>query len=141
MRLGYLDIADNGARTLEWLARNVEKREKLLRQRNPKMLEPMQLFEQQLCARGLTPETTYLFMHGHTLMDNVVMVLLNSVCEKLRQLSIAKINSSKKQGVALRNELSNYTNRCARYATCSWTTRTTRAARSTNGSSATSNAT
>ena len=110
VRLGYLDIADNGARTLEWLARNVEKREKLLRQRNPKMLEPMQLFEQQLCARGLTPETTYLFMHGHTLMDNVVMVLLNSVCEKLRQLSIAKINSSKKQGVALRNELSNYTN-------------------------------
>ena len=98
VRLGYLDIADNGARTLEWLARNVEKREKLLRQRNPKMLEPMKLFEQQLCARGLTPETTYLFMHGHTLMDNVVMVLLNSVCEKLRQLSIAKINSSKKQG-------------------------------------------
>ncbi|MDE5692034.1 MAG: DUF4435 domain-containing protein, partial [Alistipes sp.] len=110
VRLGYLDIAGNGARTLEWLARHVEKREKLLRQRNPKMLEPMAEFERQLHARGLTPETTYLFMHGHTLMDNVVMVLLNSVCEKLRQLSIAKINSSKKQGVALRNELSNYTN-------------------------------
>lgn len=110
VRLGYLDIADNGARTLEWLARNVEKREKLLRQRNPGMSGPMEEFERQLCARGLTPETTYLFMHGHTLMDNVVMVLLNSVCDKLRQLSVAKINSSKKQGVALRNELSNYTN-------------------------------
>lgn len=110
VRLGYLDIADNGARTLEWLARNVEKREKLLRQRNPKMLEPMQLFEQQLCARGLTPETTYLFMHGHTLMDNVVMVLLNTVCEKLRAMSIAKIAASSKQGTALRNEMSNYTN-------------------------------
>ena len=49
-------------------------------------------------------------MHGHTLMDNVVMVLLNAVCEKLRQLSVAKIASSKKEGVALRNEMSNYTN-------------------------------
>ncbi|MDE7304655.1 MAG: DUF4435 domain-containing protein [Alistipes sp.] len=110
VRLGYLDIAGNGAKTLDWLARNVEKRERLLRERNPKMIEPMKAFEEQLRARGLTPETTYLFMHGHTLMDNVVMVLLNSVCEKLRQLSIAKIASSTKQGVALRNEMSNYTN-------------------------------
>lgn len=110
VRLGYLDIADNGARTLEWLARNVEKRHRLLCQRNPGMIGPMREFEEQLRARGLTPETTYLFMHGHTLMDNVVMVLLNSVCDKLRQLSVAKINASKKQGVALRNELSNYTN-------------------------------
>ncbi len=110
VRLSRLDIADNGAKTLEWLARNVEKRDRLLRQCNPEMVEPMREFEAQLRERGVTPETTYLFMHGHTLMDNVVMVLLNSVCDKLRQLSIARINSSKKQGVALRNELSNYTN-------------------------------
>ena len=110
VRLGYLDIADNGARTLEWLARNVERRRCLLCEHNPQMLAPMQEFEEQLRERGLTPETTYLFMHGHTLMDNVVMVLLNTVCEKLRQLSVAKINSSKKEGVALRNEMSNYTN-------------------------------
>ena len=53
-------------------------------------------------------------MHGHTLMDNVVMILLNSVCEKLRQMSIAKITASKKQGVALKNEMSNYT-KCPLY--------------------------
>lgn len=110
VRLGYLDITDNGARTIEWLRRNVEKRERLLRQRNPKMIEPMKEFEQQLGERGLTPENAYLFMHGHTLMDNVVMVLLNTVCEKLRAMSIAKITSSKKQGVALKNEMSNYSN-------------------------------
>ena len=51
-----------------------------------------------------------MFMHGHTLMDNVVMVVLTAVCEKLRQLSIAKIHSSKVEGVALKNELNNYTN-------------------------------
>ena len=110
VRLGYLEIEDNGANTLAWLKRNVEKRERLLTSRNPKMIAPMKQFEQQLAARGLTPESTYLFMHGHTLMDNVVMIILTEVCEKLRDMSIAKITSSKKQGVALKNEMANYTN-------------------------------
>lgn len=110
VRLGYLDLAENGAKTLEWLSRNVSKREHYLRQRNPKMVEPMKTFELQLRERGLRPENAYLFMHGHTLMDNVVMVLLNSVCEKLRAMSIARITASEKRGVALKNEMSNYTN-------------------------------
>ena len=110
VRIGYLDLADNGEKTLEWLRRNVAKREEMLRKRNPKMIEPMKEFEEQLRGRGLTPENAYLFMHGHTLMDNVVMILLNSVCEKLRAMSIAKITASKKQGVALKNEMLNYTN-------------------------------
>lgn len=110
VRIGYLDLENNGEKTLEWLRRNVAKREEMLRRRNPKMIGPMQEFEQQLKSRGLAPENAYLFMHGHTLMDNVVMILLNSVCEKLRAMSIAKITASKKQGVALKNEMSNYTN-------------------------------
>ncbi|MDE5622624.1 MAG: hypothetical protein K2I59_06530, partial [Alistipes sp.] len=96
--------------TLAWVERNVAHRERTLAARHPEMAAPLREFGEQLRKRGLTPETAYLFMHGHTLMDNVVMVLLNTVCEKLRDLSVAKINSSKKQGVALRNEMSNYTN-------------------------------
>lgn len=110
VRLGFLDIADNGANTLAWLARNVAKREQHLRSHNPKMVASMKAFEEQLKARGLTPEMTYMFMQGHTLMDNVVMVMLNSVCEKLRQMSMAKITASDKRGVALKNEMSNYVN-------------------------------
>ena len=110
VRIGYLDIENNGEKTLEWLRRNVTKREELLRRRNPRMIEPMKEFEEQLKERGLKPENAYLFMHGHTLMDNVVMIALNTVCEKLRAMSIAKITASKKQGVALKNEMSNYTN-------------------------------
>ena len=110
VRIGYLDMEENGANTLAWVRRNVEKRERHLRGRNPRMVEPMKEFEEQLRARGLRPENTYLFMHGHTLMDNVVLVLLNTVCEKLRQMSVAKITSSDKKGVALKNEMSNYSN-------------------------------
>lgn len=110
VRLGYLDLEGNGANTLAWLQRNVVKREHQLRTKNPAMIEPMHEFETRMKARGLTPENAYLFMQGHTLMDNVVLILLNSVCEKLRQMSIAKITASRKQGVALKNEMSNYTN-------------------------------
>lgn len=110
VRIGYLDLHNNGAKTLEWLKRNTERREQVLRSRNPHMIDPMTAFEERLRARGLTPENAYLFMQGHTLMDNVVLVVLNSVCEKLRQMSTAKIAASRKQGVALKNEMSNYTN-------------------------------
>ena len=110
VRIGYLDIAGNGANTIAWLRRNVSKRDAALRANPPAMVAPMHRFERQLRARGVTPETTYLYMHGHTLMDCVVMIALSAVCEKLKQMSIAKINASKKEGVALRNELANYTN-------------------------------
>ena len=110
VRLGYLDIEENGAGTLAWLRRNVEKRLHLLESRNPSLVEPLKTFERQLRERGLQPEQVYLYMHGHTLLDNVVMILLNTVCEKLRQISIAKIHASEKEGVALKNELSNYAN-------------------------------
>jgi hypothetical protein len=39
-----------------------------------------------------------------------MMPLLSAVCDKLRQLSVAKIHNSKVEGVALKNELQNYTN-------------------------------
>ena len=77
---------------------------------NKGLVVSLTLFLLRPASTGTTPETAYLFMHGHTLMDNVVMILLNSVCEKLRAMSIAKITASKKQGVALKNEMANYTN-------------------------------
>jgi len=110
VRLGFLDLADNGARTLAWLDRNVRRREQMLSERHPGTIAAVEALGAQLTRFGITPENVYLYMHGHTLMDNVVMVALNAVCEKLRQMSIAKISASKNRGVALKNELSNYTN-------------------------------
>lgn len=110
VRLGYLDLEDNGAHTIEWLSRHVEQRLESLRRQYPQMTADVGRFGEYLKSRGVEPEQTYLFMHGHTLMDNVVMVVLSGVCEKLRQMSIAKIVASSKEGVALKNEMSNYTN-------------------------------
>ena len=110
VRLGYVDIRHNGEGTLAWLQRNVERRRLALERDNPTMCEAVEALGTQLNKRGVERNNCYLFMHGHTLMDNVTMPLLSAVCDKLRQLSVAKINGSKVEGVALKNELQNYTN-------------------------------
>ena len=110
VRLGYVDIRHNGEGTLAWLERNVARRIRSLEEDNPAMSEAVTALGERLRERGVEPNNCYLFMHGHTLMDNVTMPLLTAVCDKLRQLSVAKIHNSKVEGIALKNELQNYTN-------------------------------
>ena len=109
-RIGYLDIEENGANTIAWLKRNVDRRVATLEADNPDMAREIPAFAERIKKKGVEPELTYHFMHGHTLMDNVVLTLLSGVCEKLRQMSLSKIICSSKEGVALKNEISNYTN-------------------------------
>ena len=110
VRLGYLDIEQNGANTIAWLKRNIERRVSALEAEYPDMARTIPAFAERIRKKGVEPELTYHFMHGHTLMDNVVMVVLEGVCEKLRQMSLSQIICSSKEGVALKNEMSNYTN-------------------------------
>lgn len=110
VRLSYLEVERNGTGTLEWLSRQVEKRLHSLRNRNPNLEERIKDFEQELKTRGVTRDNVYLFMQGHTLFDNVVMVMLNAVCDHLKKMSTDRIAASTKQGIALKNELSNYNN-------------------------------
>ncbi|MBO5813156.1 MAG: DUF4435 domain-containing protein [Alistipes sp.] len=111
VRLGYLDIKENGRSTLEWLRGNVSSRLRALERNYPQMQQPVEDFGRYLRdSKDVVPEQTYLYMHGHTLMDNVVMVLLTDVCDHLRKLSQARISSSSKEGIALRDEMSNYNN-------------------------------
>ena len=110
VRIGYLDIEQNGVNTIAWLQRNIERRVASLEADNPDMAREIPAFAERLRKKGVEPDLTYLFMHGHTLMDNVVLTVLSGVCEKLRQMSLSKIICSSKEGVALKNEISNYTN-------------------------------
>ncbi|MBO5833045.1 MAG: DUF4435 domain-containing protein [Alistipes sp.] len=110
VRLGYVDIRLNGENTLAWLERNIERRRMALEHDNPNMVKEVEELGIRLKNKGVESDNCYLYMHGHTLMDNVVMPLLTAVCDKLRQLSIAKICNSKVEGIALKNELQNYTN-------------------------------
>ena len=110
VKLNYLDINDNGHNTIEWLSRQVERRLESLEHKYPKIEEGLSGFEKLIGEGGATPENIYLYMQGHTLMDNVVMVLLHTVCDQLKAIAGNKIAMSQKLGQALRNEVSNYNN-------------------------------
>lgn len=111
VRLHYLEVENGGEATLEWLTRHVEHKTGHLTADNPghrRAVERFMVEAEKGC--GLERNNTYLFMHGHTLMDNVVMPMLNAVCEKLRLMAGERITTSTQRGVALGNEISNYRN-------------------------------
>jgi hypothetical protein len=110
VRLNYLEVRDNGAATLHWLRGNVERRVHSLEHHYPEWVGPVDHFVKEVCSGDVTPDNAYLFMHGHTLLDNVVMPMLNAVCEKLKAMAGQRIITSAQRGVAFSNEVSNYRN-------------------------------
>jgi hypothetical protein len=110
VRLNYLDLDDNGRGTLEWVRRNIQRRLHSLETHYAEWRGAVTDFGRMLQQMDVAPENTYLFMHGHTLMDNVVMPMLSAVCESLKQLATYNISHSTQKGIALGNEVSNYRN-------------------------------
>ncbi len=110
VRLNYLEVRDNGRGTLEWLRGNVQRRVHSLENHYSQWKGEVNHFMKEVCTPDVTPDNTYLFMHGHTLLDNVVMPMLNAVCEKLKQMATDRIQTSAQRGVAYANEVSNYRN-------------------------------
>ena len=59
-------------------------------------------------ALGVTPQTTYLYIQGHHLFDNVVVPILNKVCNRLRQERQDEIARTARHHVQRTNEMSCY---------------------------------
>ncbi|MCD8186332.1 MAG: DUF4435 domain-containing protein [Rikenellaceae bacterium] len=112
VRLNFLDIRENGRYTLGWLQRQADKRIKILegRLKNDEWTQEMEDFQRQVKKRGVTEENVFFFIQGHLLKDFVVLPVLETVCSKLREMTTQMIADSTRQGVSLKNELSNYNN-------------------------------
>lgn len=110
VKLNYLEVEDGGKGTLQWLSGHVNRRLHALENEHAEWKGAVHDFGVLLQKRDLFPENTYLFMHGHTLLDNVVMPMLHAVCDKLKLLANEYITTSAQKGVALGNEISNYRN-------------------------------
>ena len=111
VRLNYLDVRRNGEATIEWLRGNVERRLHSLEERyGAERIAQVEHFKAKIRERGVDEGNTYLFMHGHTLLDNVVTPMLNAVCEKLKLIAGQRIVTSAQRGTAFSNEVSNYRN-------------------------------
>lgn len=63
---------------------------------------------QQLANLGLTPETTYLYMRGHDLVEKVVAPLLDNACTILRRRRQREIKTLAVHSIQRQNELAGY---------------------------------
>ena len=64
--------------------------------------------KQDIEQLGVTPSTTYLYIQGHHLFDNVVVPALKKVCNKLMDDREQEIHRNARHIVQQRNELSSY---------------------------------
>lgn len=79
-----------------------------LRKNNPNKKEEYIRTEESLLQLGVTPETTYLYIQGHHLFDNIVAPTVQTVCDELRRERERDIRKKAQHIVQLQNELSAY---------------------------------
>lgn len=97
-------------KSLEALQRRVNEKLFELKKRFPKYINPVNTLRTELKELGLVPETAYLYMQGHHVMDNVVMKLLIPVCTVLRREREQEIKRLAGHNEQFRNELTSYQN-------------------------------
>ncbi len=94
--------------TLEYVRRRVNRKMAWLQHHFPQARKNFESLKAELLQLGVTPETTYLFIQGHTLFDNVVSPLLDPVCAILRKEREREIRNLAEHEVQRQNELSCY---------------------------------
>lgn len=94
--------------TLQYVRNRVNKKIASLQRHFPQGKKTYFPLRDELLQMGLTPETTYLYIQGHTLFENVVMPLLGPVCTMLRKEREREINKLAEHEIQRQNELSCY---------------------------------
>lgn len=94
--------------TLEMVRRKVNRKIAWLQRHYPQAKKDYVGLKEELITLGLTPETTYLYIQGHTLFDNVISPLLEPVCAILRKEREREIKNLADHDIQRQNELSCY---------------------------------
>lgn len=94
--------------TLELVRRKVGRKIAWLQHHFPQAKKDYEQLKQEMKDLGVTPETTYLYIQGHTLFDNVVSPLLSPVCILLRKEREKEIRNLAEHDIQRQNELSCY---------------------------------
>lgn len=90
------------------IRRKVGTRVHQLQQRHPDAKESYLALKEELKALGVTPDTTYLYIQGHHLFDNIVVPVMKKVCDKLIRERESEIYHKAVHKVQMNNELSCY---------------------------------
>lgn len=115
VRLGEVDLQALD-QVLRRLKQRVDAKLAQLKKQFPSMADGVVEMGHELERLALTPDTTYLYMQGHHIMENVVLKLLTPVCTRLRREREAEIKRLAEHNMQFRNELTCYENSVASVA-------------------------
>ncbi len=93
---------------LNHLRKKVGTRVRQLQHQFPDAKEEYLAIKERVKNLGVTPQTAYLYIQGHHLFDNVLVPILNKVCNKLRQEREDEIYRTAMHNTQRRNEMSCY---------------------------------
>lgn len=94
--------------TLGFVRRRVNRKIAWLQRHFPQAKKDYEMLKAELLDLGVTPQTTYLYIQGHTLFDNVISPLLDPVCVLLRKEREREIRGLAVHDTQRQNELSCY---------------------------------
>ena len=104
---GGFNIADPQP-SIDHLRRKVGTKVRQLQAEYPDNKTEYLRIKEDIKLLGVTPQTTYLYIQGHSLFDNVIVPILNKVCNRLRQERQEEIARTARHHTQKRNEMSCY---------------------------------
>jgi hypothetical protein len=96
--------------SLDEMQRTVSAKLSELRARFPQYIDKVERLSGEMERLGLTPDTAYLYIQGHHIMDCVVLKMLIPVCTVLRREREEEIKRLAEHNEQFRNELTGYEN-------------------------------
>lgn len=94
--------------SLDHLRQKVIRKVRQLQTQYPNNKEVYLQTKEDIKALGVTPQTTYLYVQGHSLFDNVIVPILNKVCNRLRMERQEEIQRTARHYTQRKNEMSCY---------------------------------
>ena len=94
--------------SIDHLRRKVNTKVHQLQAKYPDNKEAFLQTKESVKALGVTPQTTYLYVQGHSLFDNVVVPIMSKVCNRLRLERQEEISRTARHHTQRRNEMSCY---------------------------------
>lgn len=98
----------NPQTSLNTLRNKVNVKQNRLQRQFPQAKGKWQTLRDELIKMGVTPETTYLYIRGHNLLEDVVLPLVETVCLRLKREREREIRQYAVHPTQYKNELSGY---------------------------------
>lgn len=94
--------------SIDRLRQKVNRKVRQLQTAYPNNKEQYLQVKSSIKELGVTPQTTYLYIQGHSLFDNVIVPILNKVCNRLRMERQDEIARTARHYTQRKNEMSCY---------------------------------